>query len=1376
MDPSQRFVFLAFPQFFDGATLGVNVVVLPRNQNPLALAIVATPPIPDAVAFADAKLAFVARVVTGLTGMPGTTPPQAPIALPTVAPTKARPLFEALAGQFKIDNLGAANTNSNVNAAAGAAPPPRLVENSVCKYLPRSYRNAFNFVAPRTPNAKTDDAYHCAVRNAAPVPSFTPSTDVLSWGQVFAAALRQPQLATALGMIYATALPVDATMYPHGGWLWIELADGSDFKAQTDVDAQFCKRYATRIPPLVPGTPRSVFGPLHFPVSTAVPPGAYDELFVEAADYDDGFAKVVHAVQPESASLLLEVGDGAHPTHDAGIRLGWDDEQILVWYMRQLAEDTRFGSGGRIDAPIGMLGYRIDVREDRPVPDAWESLNRVSSRAPLVVKNPVTGFVTTLGDWTDKELAYTVYPSQLDGDASKTFWLPMYFANWSGQSMVLHDDVAAKLYRHDDAKSRPDINVSGPPPQQLNATYAPAPLGTALRYGTPYQFRIRMVDISGGGPDVSRAPQNELSSQTAKLRFKRYVAPDLVRIEDLPSNTDEILFANPSLTLRRPILGYPAVVYTGKYADPIALLQAASDAVPKQAFGIADPDVESVEIVVELETLRMDNLQSVSGRENYIRFYTTTRKFPQASPTFDDVLEVPLDWRECKVLNFGDPGDLGDLGLKQAEIDALPSLPLPRMRTVRLTLRAVCAARPDYYGLEQADPAFNTRFGWMLQFKLRAEADADECGLLGAGRDVRGIWLQPDPPPLFDGNLASLLLGRAVESAPDMVQRLAQALGVEAKGLTLVAKRGQRVQFGCSQRVRHTLSPDHASLTFASPADLGQHWLCALLLGVERDWTWDGLADRSFVVERRRRFRDDDPVTETEVLEVGEIELSKSAPFTALLEPDRSHTTLVFVDAVEPRNALKRPPPHATEARFPDLIEVAYTITPAYQGIGAAATDKAYELALELPITTPPAQVPRIVSAGLALSPYVPSDDYSATEPRRRALWIEFAEPVADPQDTYFARVLASAPDQLVSDNRPELLVSPDEPALPIDPEPIRLIAPGQPNDEAGLDAMQPMEKAIGPAGDADRFYLLPLPPGLHPESPELFGLFTCEIRVGHYRYTNDTPEHKSGDAVWTTAQGRFGRPLRVPGLQYPAPTLTCTVDRDADKLSVNAPYAVAVHDGKNVTANPPRTELWALLYAQVRQADDQGFRNLLLDDRVLSPDLRVAHGQPVDWLKTYTASQRATLGRAALRNFRDGLVSPDVRKFLKLVDRTVVNPDATRFGTALWANEEVAALLAQYGLPTTTSLSVLCVEILPHITNVFEHVSGLANRVVRDRLRTMVGADQLPGDGVLAERAAARDAEQRSLRFDDDRPLSTQLGQYRILRTSPLCPVPFVC
>jgi len=50
------------------------------------------------------------------------------------------------------------------------------------------------------------DTYACAVRNAAPVKTFQPSPNTISWGKVFAYALRQPLLATRLGMIYQTEL------------------------------------------------------------------------------------------------------------------------------------------------------------------------------------------------------------------------------------------------------------------------------------------------------------------------------------------------------------------------------------------------------------------------------------------------------------------------------------------------------------------------------------------------------------------------------------------------------------------------------------------------------------------------------------------------------------------------------------------------------------------------------------------------------------------------------------------------------------------------------------------------------------------------------------------------------------------------------------------------------------------------------------------------------------------------------------------------------------------------------------------------------------------------------------------------------------------
>ncbi len=1371
MEDNRRFTILTFPQYFDGTSLNLNLVFMPRNQNPLMAAIEgAFPPIKDAPAFADAKLTFEAKIVSDLSGGLPNPVAASSVALTTAQPAHQRILFEALAKHFTITNLGAHNTSTNLKSYPRKAEDPLPVERSVKKYLPLSYRRSFNFVAPRSRNAVTDDSYFCAVRDAKPNPAFKMSPEEVSWGNVFAYAMRQPLLAEALGMIYRTSLKIEASHFPKGGWLYVDLADGSGFKEQQKADGTFIKRYAARIPALTPGSGRPVFAAIQFPVAS-VSPDYYDTIFIEAADYDDGFGKIVHAFQAVSDNLLVEESDGFHPTKESGIRLGWDDEQILIWYMRQLAIDERVGPADRLDAPVGIFGYRIDVRPKTEPPGKWESLNLVSSKQP---EKHLWFDSVDLGEYDQKELNYQVYPTQIDGDSAKNYWLPMYFANWNGKSMVLPDVDAAAIYQLDKAAPVSGTHVSGAPGLSLSSVYEAAPLSNPLVYGGIYEFQVRLGDMSGGGPGAGRDPVNKTSSQIATVRFKRFVAPTAPRIKDLPSNQDEY-WTTTSLSIRRPLLGYPAVVFTGKYADPVALLKQASlestknGAKTREAFGIADPDVECVEITVEVQTLNMDNLMSVSGKESYIKLYTTTRKFPGVSPIFDDELVIPIEYRDCEVLNFGDPGNLGDLSATQAEIDDMIPLVLPSARVVRLTVRAVCAENDNYYGMEKADHEFNTRYGRTVQFQLyqKSQKEAPLFVETSLAKRIQGIYLQPDPPFVFDGNPLSVLVGKEVAKAPDMIQRLAHQLGLESKGMTLVGEKGRRVQFGCSQKIRHTLSPDNSSISFASKGDLMNHWLCCITLELNRDWTWDALQERGCVILRQQCFKEQGPVDAAQALEVGDIEVKRTVPFNALDHPDRSGTTLIFIDAVEPKKT-----PQDMHPLFPDLVDVRYTVKAGFK-TGHAVPDDAIEvLQLELPITVPPAQVPKIVSAGIALSPYSRNEKYSTTEPRRRFLWLEFEEPVLDPKDTCFARVLAYAPDQLISNNNPELLVSPDEPVLPVDAEYIRVITPNQPQDDAGIDAMQPMEKSI----KSDRHYLLPLPPALHAESSEMFGFFTYEFRIGHFKYTDNTPVHKEGQSVWTTAQGRFGRALRTTGVQHPAPTLTCVVNRDEEKAYVTAPYAVAVANGKNVTADPPRTELWCLLYAQVKQADNRDFRNVLLDDRKLDWRVRVEHRKNVDWQQVYTEVQQTTLKKIALKNWKNSADIGQLAHMYQLVGLDDINKDATRYGTVIWTCGEINQLLSLYGLPPDSALSALCVEILPQITDIYEHVSHLGNSEVQSKLQARMPAAGFPTADAIETDLTVKSLSLDAVTFNEPRPLSDKLGEYRILRTSPLTEVPFVC
>lgn len=1384
MEKNRRFTILTFPQHFDGNKLKVNILFLPRNQNPLNKAIEGEATIPDAPAFADAQLSFTAKIVTGLDDFPMNSNVSDEIVLPIAAPNpaKVKALFTALASSFQITNLGQSNTNTNLAFSSDKAPDAikkEDVSRSVRKYLPNTYRQSFNFTAPKTKNAVVDDSYLCAIRDAKKQPGFAQSPQLISWGKVFAFILRQPQLAKELGIIYETELTVNAGHFPKGGWLYIDITDNSSFKNQQTAtediinasmdplkiktDGLFIKKYAARIPALTMGTARPLFAALQFPVlykrptdvTDPAPEGQFDKLFIEAAEYDDGFSKIVHSFQPQSHNFLLEESDGFHPTKETGIRLGWDDEQILIWYMRQMMEDESIGGQQRIDAPLGVFGYKVDVKEKDAV--QWESLNGVQNKIPLAVKDE------PLNDFSG-ELSYQVYPSQLDSDKNKSYWLPMYFANWNGKSMVLPDEEAISIYQNDqDIKPDPltvvvdpdtgtnttrGTNITGKLQNALSKTWSPLPVNTILQYGKIYNFRIRLSDLTSGGPAVSADPVTGGESPVATCHFKRYVAPTTVRIQNVPPNDDGKVFEDASLKVQRPLLGYPSVVFTNRYADPVALLkQASQDFTGVEAFGLADPDVESVEITVEVQALKMDNLLSVSGKESYIKFYTTTRNFPAG---FDDVLDIPVEYKDCNVLNFGDPSNLGDLGVTQAQLDGMNQLILPTARSIRLTLRAVCEKKDGYYGLEKSNPDFNTRFGSTRYVMLYKESN-DERNLFAnttPAKRMKGIYLQPDPPPPpFDGNFVNLFVGKQIEKLPDMIQRLAQALEVENTGLTLVGKKGERVQFGCSNKIRHTLSPDHSSLTFAGKGDLMNHWLCCITLQINRDWTWDGLEDLSFVITRKKSFKKDTAGTEPEILEVGDIEVKKTISINALQNPDRSDTTLIFIDAVEPKN----------DPKFPDLIELEYTVETKFKANHAQQKDEPVTLQLELPVTTIPAQLPRIASAGIALSPYQRNEKYSSTEPRRRFLWIEFEEPIQDPNDLYFARVLGYAPDQLLSNNHPEQLAPPDEPSLPVDPEYIRIITPEQPDDESGINAMQPMEKAI----DSDKHYLLPIPPGLHSESPELFGFFTYEFRVGHSK-------------IWSTAQGRFGRALRATGMQHPAPVLTCVVNRDEEKLYVTAPYAVAVHKGKNVTANPPRTEIWALLYAQVKQADGKDFRNVLLHEKKLDWRVKVEHKKDVNRLTRYTAEERNTLKYIGIKNWSDEISYGKLNAAYQLADFTTVNKDATRYGTTIWSNAEVNQLLALFGLPSDSPLSVLCVEMLPTITNIYDAVTDLNTPGVASALKTNLKTDAVPDELAATEAQQQRAAMQ--LINEGPRPLSDQLGHHRILRTSPLVEVPFVC
>jgi hypothetical protein len=1360
------FTLMAFPQGVDSAgLLSLNIVFIPRNISPLEEIETPYNLIEPVTAFAKVQPSFVAKVVNNPDEFPGRIPGDEKEAdtAALLYPLKLSELYitlkQATFPDGKLKYFDIDEQRSTGKASAQSAPAAVDASLAVKKYLPLTYRKAFNFTAPRTPNAVIDDSYLCAIRGQKDLPKFVPDYKV-SWGKVYAHLLRHPLLAENGGLLYKTTVQLADDDFAKGGWLYIDIKPGTPYANEqvvslSDDDGPFIARYAARMPILKKGEACSLFASVLFPVikKGAIPAGSFDELFIEAARFNDGFASIVHANQPVSHNLLKEEQDGFHPQKEMGIRLGWEDEQILIWYLRQLAIDETVGSD-RLDAPLGVNGFHIDVRINETSGGAlasWESLTAVESNGSMTLEGTKSLDGTVLlkpvefGSWKG-ELPFQVYPTKIDSAGGTNYWLPIYFGSWNNASLVLPDKVAARLYANEQDKHNP-VTVS--------ETYRTIDTVTKLVYGTSYDFRVRMSDISGGGPEPGAEPLNKLQSHIATIPFKRYVAPNTLRIlnsDEVRFNTDSVNFDSNMLRIARPLLGFPAVIYTGKYTDPVTELQKAFEAnIAKQiaekkaeAFGIADPDVVKVEIKVEVETLQLDNLASDDGQEHYITLYKTYRTFPKA---FNDAVEIPVKYIDEKKLNltekatpFADPVHNKTIGVSTGTII------LPTVRHIRLTLRAVCEGDDSYWGNVNDNPDLNSRYGKTTVLKIFMPSK-NEVDLFSGTVDppvLQGIYLQPDPVSVKLNPLVFKTLQGVKEGMPDIVQRLARQLDLECKESTLLARNGERVQFWCSNMARHTMAPDNSSLTFANKKELEGHWFVCTNLRVERDWTWDGLETSSVIVQRRRRWGSDGEELDKKTYEtIGDLDMRRIASFQAIQEDEagtvhRDYTRLIFIDIIDM---------HPAGNALPDVAEVQYSLQPQFRHSWGdkPLTDPDFQTkALLLPTTINPVQIPKLVGAGIALSPYVRNVPYSATEARQRFLWLEFDKLPEDEHDDIFCRVLAYAPDQLLSNNNPELMNIPVESPLPIDPEYVRTITLSSGHEHSGLGAMQKLEKSI----DKERhFYLLPTPPGLHPESPELFGLFTYEFRYGH------------SDRVWSTAQGRFGRQLRVSGLQHPAPNMLCMVTRDEKKICVSAPCASAVYNGKNVTSDPPRTSIWCLLYAQVKQADGLDYRNILLGEIELPP--LSPHRFDVEFNRKIVNAKRRK--NAALVKALQ----------LELSQLQMREKESVRYAKSCFYNKDVVAMLELYGLPLDSSLSVLSVEVYGQITKINEHIN---NYSMKKRDSLLHEAATLFGSPIAQEMTHSmhRIGENSAQKTPD--PLGTNLGFFRILRTSPLTAVPFIC
>jgi len=1231
---------MAFPQRWSGAaeSLTLNILLLPVGD--------------PTVRFAGRPIPLKIHFAAGLAALPSTaTVPTRTIAF-TAQPAPIAPtIFTRLRDELVAKGIAVTSAKLATAPHAGAR---------ILKSLPDSYRQAFPFEKPRSQDIRVGDGFGCALRAQAPAPNaiLPKPDDKISWGQIISYVLRQPRLAEVAGLIYAeVVLNIPAPEVTAGGFLWVSLDTAQaadpwvqDFNANHDA----VKSYSARIPELTAADERPLFAATLLPI-VAVPPGNLGEAQREAEQYDDGFAQIVHAHQPSTIDTATLAPQQIVPGAESGIHLGWDDEQLTIWLNNQvdLLRDRVNGAVNMPEAPVGVQGYRIDVRLHDA--DPWRSLCLINGTLPFD-SNAFGGGASTPLDGDELWISPApIRPGTADNTTNaQPAWLPLYFGQWTGSSMVLPDPVVNLLAYAVNAANTPKTGDPLPAPVLPN----PNPdltLVPILRYGESYQFRVRMVDLTGGGPEVSDPVVHPGVAPVTHVGFRRHVPPKALEVVSSPAVPPPP--AKPpdvrtiqTLEVRRPRIGYPEALFAG--VDPSTFTAANLGALIQDAWAdgstvsVPDPDVDRFEVRVEARIPAHDT--GINGDdpgeldEGFRVVYSVEVPFP-ADVEGDPSVTVSFDYAD----------GIDDISIVVPPAPGTLNLPIPTARDIRVRLFPIAASRPNYYGPD------TPLTGLARDYIVRQEA---------ANEDV-----------LFPHNPENQLQAFYFQPGVNIPQLLAQQLGLAQSGLTLSGAPGIRTIFGGSGGIRHAVSADAGSFTFSNQTELLGHWVVAIVLDLKRDWTWDGFDNPGLSFQSNAG-------------EIGVIAPPRVVAASAASSPgkqaERAFSRIVFLDGISPEFDAQG---------FPKEIHRHYSVTAAFKGAG----QQQFPLDIRLPITTPPAQTLKIVSTGIAESEYQHTPGYSETNLRRRYLWVEFDRPIADNEDAPFGRVLAYGPDPLLAasllpSSQPEtMLQETPEPPLPIDPEPVRRIFSGQAADEGGLDAMVQLTPAesIG-VGTSRTFYMMPLP--VDPEDLRLFGFWTYEFRVGHAKF-------------WSTAQGRYGRPLRVTGFQHPSPHLICSVEHGKDGVLVTAPYAVTVDTAGNrffdLSAGDPQTRIWFMLYAQVLQADGASYRNILLNHAKGATLRDLRQNQPANTIHGSGRESRAGHG---------------------------------------FPQKDIEARLALLGLPRTSPLSVLAVELLP---------GPLTVREAPGR------PPHTPSDAEQAED-----------------PLSANLGLRRIMRTSPLTAVPAIC
>ena len=327
-----------------------------------------------------------------------------------------------------------------------------------------------------------------------------------------------------------------------------------------------------------------------------------------------------------SQNLLAEEPDGFTPLTDIGIRLGWDDEQILIWQSRQVAPTRRCRSSAAwrngsmrrsARSPIASTPVRT---ASRPVALAGRVRAARARSSSTDRGRPDRGPFPV-------ELGVEVHPQQLDGNqAPGRCWLPAYLAQWNGPSVVLPDEEAADLFHTEEARRLPRPAVRGVGLETI-----------PLRYGHTYEMRVRLTDPTGGGPHeddgpitrrLRRSPRCPSAATSCRSRFAWSTRRRSRRPPAGPATRTLRVSPVTCCTSIGRASAIPASCSPASTRTRCRCCRRRPIAAPwpgnRDSFGIPDPDVTQLRIDVEVRALTHG--QPAVGRADGRRTRCSTRR------------------------------------------------------------------------------------------------------------------------------------------------------------------------------------------------------------------------------------------------------------------------------------------------------------------------------------------------------------------------------------------------------------------------------------------------------------------------------------------------------------------------------------------------------------------------------------------------------------------------------------------------------------------------------------------------------------------------------------------------------------------------------